>query len=194
MLERKRGSAITLILPIVLAFACACTAEAQSISALSVTSGPVGTPVTITGTGFGATQGSSIVTFSGVVAVATTWNDTSINVTVPTDAVTGPVLVTVGGTGSNSVNFTVTPHITALSLTTGPTGMGFVITGTTFGSPQGSSSVMIGSVALTVISWTDSAITVALPPTAVTGEVTITVDSQPSNGMAFSVVPPFGCS
>ncbi len=47
------------------------TAAAPSISSLSPTSGAVGTAVTITGTNFGATQGTSTVTFNGTAATPT---------------------------------------------------------------------------------------------------------------------------
>ena len=41
------------------------------ISGLSAASGPVGTSLTITGSKFGATQGSSVVTFNGTAASPT---------------------------------------------------------------------------------------------------------------------------
>jgi IPT/TIG domain len=78
-----------------------------TITSLSTTSGPTGTPVTITGTNFGTTQGTSTVTFNGTVASASSWSATSIAVTVPTGATSGNVVVTVGGVASNGVSFTV---------------------------------------------------------------------------------------
>ena len=85
-------------------------ANAQTISSLSPASGPVGVLVTITGTGFGSTQGSSTVSFDGTAAspCGTCWSATSISVLVPTGATTGNVVVTVGGVASNGVGFTVT--------------------------------------------------------------------------------------
>ena len=82
---------------------------APSITSLSPTSGTAGTTVTITGTSFGATQGSSTVTFSGTNAgTATTWSDTSIVIAVPhASAGAGNVVVTVGGLASNGSAFTV---------------------------------------------------------------------------------------
>jgi hypothetical protein len=79
-----------------------------SLTSLSPTSGPSGTAVTITGTGFGSTRGSSTVTFNGTAATSfPTWNATTISTTVPSGATTGPVVVTVGGVPSNRVNFAV---------------------------------------------------------------------------------------
>ncbi|MBI4490136.1 MAG: IPT/TIG domain-containing protein [Deltaproteobacteria bacterium] len=77
------------------------------INNLSPTSGPVGTSVTISGSNFGSTQGSSTVTFNGTSATPTSWSATSIVVPVPTGATTGPVVVNVGGVASNGVTFTV---------------------------------------------------------------------------------------
>ena len=53
--------------------------------------------MTITGTNFGATKGTSTVTFNGTTATPTTWSATSIVVPVPAGATTGNVVVTVGG-------------------------------------------------------------------------------------------------
>ena len=78
-----------------------------SISVLSPTSGPVGTTVTITGTNFGSTQGTSSVTFNGTLGVPASWSATSIVVPVPSGATTGNVEVVVGGVASNGMSFTV---------------------------------------------------------------------------------------
>lgn len=86
-----------------------------TISNISPMSGAVGTSVTISGSGFGSSQGSSTVTFDGVAATPTSWSDTSIVASVPAGANTGPVVVTVGGTASNGVTFTVAPSVSGLS-------------------------------------------------------------------------------
>ena len=58
------------------------------ISSVSPASGPEGTTVTVSGTGFGAVQGTSTVEFNGTAATPTNWSDTSITVTVPMGATT----------------------------------------------------------------------------------------------------------
>ncbi|HXZ42870.1 MAG TPA: IPT/TIG domain-containing protein [Terriglobales bacterium] len=78
-----------------------------SITSLSPTSGVVGTLVTVSGTNFGATQGTSMVTFNGTVGAPVSWSATSIQVPVPSGATTGNVVVTVGGVPSSGVAFTV---------------------------------------------------------------------------------------
>jgi hypothetical protein len=82
---------------------------APTITSLSPNSGAAGSSVTISGTHFGASQGSSTVNFGGSLAVVSSWSDTSIAVKVPSLAA-GPVNVTVsvGGASSNPASFTVT--------------------------------------------------------------------------------------
>ncbi len=61
----------------------------------------------ITGTGFGATQGTSKVTFNGSVAQVSSWSATSITAIVPPNATSGLVIVTVGGAQTNGLSFKV---------------------------------------------------------------------------------------
>src|SRR5258708_24104807 len=90
-------------------------ATPPSITSLSPASGAVGATVTIAGSGFGSTQGTSTVTFNGTVATPAPsgWSASSITVPVPTGATTGNVIVTVSGKASNGQSFTVlgTPSI-----------------------------------------------------------------------------------
>ncbi|HVH28123.1 MAG TPA: IPT/TIG domain-containing protein [Vicinamibacterales bacterium] len=79
---------------------------APVITALSPTSGTPAQAITIDGTSFGATQGTTTVTFNGTGATATSWSNTRIGVTVPAGATTGPVVVTRAGLSSNGVTFT----------------------------------------------------------------------------------------
>lgn len=79
-----------------------------SISYLSSYSGLVSSAVMISGNNFGGSQGTSTVTFNGTPAPVTSWSSTSIWVTVPNGATSGNVVVTVGGSASNGMGFTVT--------------------------------------------------------------------------------------
>src|SRR6266511_556848 len=51
---------------------------APAISSLSTTSGPVGTSVTVNGSNFGVTQGTSTVTFNETVGTTSSWRARSI--------------------------------------------------------------------------------------------------------------------
>jgi len=165
-----------------------------TITSLSTTSGPVGTGVTITGTNFGATQGTSTVTFNGTIATVTSWSATSLVTTVPTGATSGNVVVTVGGVASNGVSFTVgsgggTLNISSLSPTSGVVGTSVTIMGTGFGATQGSDTVTFNGTTAIPSDWTSASIVVLVPTGATTGSVIVTVGGAASNGAAFSVTP-----
>ena len=162
------------------------------ISGLNPDSGPAGTTVEITGANFGASQGTSTVEFNGAGATPSNWSDTSITVAVPGNATTGPVVVTVDGTASNAVTFSVKPVVGGLSRVSGPEGATVVITGTGFGASQGTSSVTFNGAGTTPTSWSDTSITVTVPANAATGDVVVTVDGTVSDGVSFTVTPAIG--
>ncbi len=160
-----------------------------SVTSVSPSSGPVGTSVTVTGTNFDATQGTSTVTFNGIAATATGWSPTSIVATVPSSATSGSVVVSVDGTASSGISFAVAPGITSLSPSSGAVGTSITISGTSFGSSQGTSSVTFNGTAATPTSWGASSITVPVPNGATTGNVAVTVSGVASNGVSFTVLP-----
>ena len=162
------------------------------ISGLNPDSGPAGTTVEITGANFGASQGTSTVTFNGAGATPANWSDTSITVTVPTNATTGNVVVTVDGTASNGMTFTVKPVVGGLSRVSGPEGATVVITGTGFGPSQGTSTVTFNRAGATPTNWSDTSITVTVPAGAATGSVVVTVGGTVSDGVTFTVTPAIG--
>jgi hypothetical protein len=85
---------------------------APVITSLSATTGPIGSQVVITGTGFGATQGNSGVMLNGVQVSINSWSATSISITIPAGATSGPLAVSVAPSmnNSNPVTFTVTAN------------------------------------------------------------------------------------
>jgi RHS repeat-associated protein len=170
----------------------AAQAAAPTISSLSITTGAVGAPVTITGSNFGTSQGSSTVKFNGTTATPTSWGASSIVVTVPTGATTGNVVVTVSNKASNGVSFTVVPppSITSLSISTGAVGAAVTITGTNFGASQGTGTVQFNGTAASVTSWSATSIAVTVPSGATTGNVVVNASGVASNGVNFTVVPP----
>jgi IPT/TIG domain len=152
----------------------------------------VGTSVTITGMGFGATQGGSTVTFNGTTASPTSWSATSITTLVPVGATTGNVVVSVGEQTSNGYAFTVsggssTPSITSIELNPAAVGTSVTITGTNFGATQGGSTVTFNETTASPTSWSATSITTLVPVGATTGNVIVTVGGQASNEYAFEV-------
>jgi hypothetical protein len=161
------------------------------ITNLSPSSGAVGAAVTIAGTNFGATQGTSSVTFNGMAATPTSWSATSLVVTVPAGATTGNVVVTVNDLPSAGAAFTVlpTPSITGLSPSSAAVGAPVTITGANFGATQGTSAVTFNGTAATPTGWSAASIAVSVPAGATTGNVVVTASGVSSAGAAFTVVP-----
>ena len=169
-----------------------------SITSLNPTSGVAGTPVTITGAYFGATQGYSTVTFNGTSATPTSWSATTIVAPVPTGAATGNVVVTVGGKASNGMTFTVTaattPSIVSLNPTSGPVGTAVTIAGANFGATQGASTVTFNGTTATPTSWNATTVVVPVPTGSTTGNVVVKVGGVASNGLSFTASSGTGSS
>jgi hypothetical protein len=80
--------------------------QPPTITSISPTSGPAGTLVTINGSNFGATQGSSFVSFGTTQASINSWSDTQIIAVAPSGlSGTVPVTVTTTAGTSNGINF-----------------------------------------------------------------------------------------
>jgi hypothetical protein len=92
-----------------------------------------------------------------------------------------------GGTSSS-------PTITSLSRTSGDVGVSVMITGTNFGSTQGSSTVTFNGTTASPTSWSATSITTMVPTGATTGNVVVTVAGAFSNGVNFTVTASGGWS
>ncbi len=80
------------------------------------------------------------------------------------------------------------PTIAGLSPASALVGASVTITGTNFGSPQGTSTVTFnGTSATTINSWSATSIAATVPAGAITGNVVVTVSGVASNGSAFTV-------
>lgn len=178
---------------IILLLAARAWSQAPAITSLAPATGPVGIAVTITGSGFGATKGSSSVKFAGIAAKTPTWSDTSISATVPANTPTGlvNVKVLVNGVGSNEVPFTVlpTPVISGLSSNAAAAGDSITIAGTNFGAAQGSSTLTFNGTAAVPSMWSATSLVAKVPQGASTGHIVVTVNGISSAGTAFIVLP-----
>ena len=164
--------------------------EAPWIGEVSPDTGDVGTNVTISGTNFGLSQGTSRLEFNGTEATPRFWRETQIEALVPAGATTGDVVVTVGGQASNGVAFTVSqpvPTIVRLEPDTGEAGTEVRIRGRNFGAVQGTSSVTFNGTPATPFGWSDTTVEVEVPAAATSGPVVVTVGGVESNGVAFAV-------
>ena len=163
-----------------------------AVSSISPTSGIVGTQITINGAGFQVPQGSSTVSFNGNIGTVVSWSDAQIVATVPASALTGPVLVTVNGVGSNSnVLFTMpNPVIASLSPSSGAVSTQIHLNGSGFGTTQGSSTVSFyPSANASIVSWSDAQIVATVPAAAITGIVKVNVGGITSTSNVDFTVP-----
>ena len=103
-------------------------------------------------------------------------------------AVSGNVQVLQGGVMSNAVSFNVNlPHTTSVSPTSGGAGTSVTITGTGFGSLQGSGTVWLGSQSATAVSWSDTQVVAVVAYGALTGIARVQQNSVWSNAVGFTV-------
>ncbi|HUI75386.1 MAG TPA: kelch repeat-containing protein [Candidatus Acidoferrum sp.] len=164
------------------------TVITATISSISPTSGVPGTQVTISGSGFGAVQGSGNIWLGSVVAIASSWSDGQIVATVGSGAISGSAQVLQNGVWSNSVPFMINiPHITGISPNSGSAGTVVTINGSGFGALQGSGTVWIGSTFGIVTSWNDSQVTATVDSTTLSGIVKIQQNGTWSNAITFTV-------
>ena len=170
------------------------TSGSVIVGSVAPSAGPIGTQVTVNGSGFGATQGTSTISFNNTAATSiSSWTDTQIVATIPAGATTGAVKVVNGGVSSNtSVNFTIgAVVVSSIAPTSGPGGTQIQINGSGFAATQGSSWVGIGQYSATVVSWSNTQIVAKAPAVAMTGAMKVTVGSVASNAdQNFTVLAP----
>ena len=161
-----------------------------TITSLSPTSGAAGLQVTINGTGFGATRGTSTVTFNGTLTgTPATWSSTQIKVNVPAGATAGNVVVHAAGVHSNGSPFTVlgTLAITSLSAPSGVVDDVITVTGTNFGATQGTSTIKFNGTTAAPTSWSNTSIVTPVPEGATSGNIVVAVNGVNSAGASFVV-------
>jgi endoglucanase len=170
------------------------------ISSLSPTSGAVGSTVTINGTNFGSTQGTSAVRFNTTAASVTSWSNTQIVATVPNIAA-GAVTVTVAvnGVGSNGASYTVgttpTPNFsltaapTSLSVARGASGTVNVTVTRTGGFTGAVTLSATGLPAGVTATFNNTVLTLSASATATLGNATVTINgNNPSVGTRSTTV------
>ncbi len=160
------------------------------VTGINPSSGKVGISVTISGSNFGNNIADNKVSFNGENATILSANTSEIVATVPDNATTGPVVVTVGGLSGVGPTFTVeatAPQITSLTPNSGQVGSVVKINGTNFGATPGSNAVTFNGTSATVSSASVTDLVVNVPAGASSGLVVVTVGGLASNGVNFTV-------
>jgi len=166
-----------------------------TIAGFVPTSGPTGTVVAITGTGFGATAAGNIVTFNGVAATVVAATVTALTVAVPTGATTGKVVITAAGnTATSAQDFLVAapglPTITGFTPAAGPPGTAVTVTGTNFNATPGATTVKLNQNAATAASVTTTQLAFAVPAATGSGRIRVATSAGSAVSAADFVVPP----
>lgn len=152
----------------------------------TVTPSPIGggQTLTINGSNFGAS--GAIVYINGVTCtdVVHVIANTRITATCPIGSGIGvPVVVSAGSQNSApKITSYAAPSVMGIVPAHGPTSGAFpaIVGGSNFGSTQG--SVLIGNVAATVLSWTNTSVSIAIPPGVGADQIVrVTVQGQVSN-------------
>lgn len=163
-------------------------APPPTLAGFSPDLGPVGTKITILGSGFVGTVG---VSFNGTPAITVTKvSATQLTATLPAGATTGPIsVITAGGLATSTSNFTVPPPpaIATLSPASGAVGMVISITGSNL---TGAISVAFNNVSVGFSVVSDTEITTSVPAGATTGRIVIlTPGGKATSPGNFTVVP-----
>jgi hypothetical protein len=177
------------------------TVTALSFTGPSPASGPVATSITLSGPGFGAYNGSTTrALFAGTTMAISVWNDATITASVPT-AAPGPQAVWIerqsgNGVESSATNYftVVAPAVASVLPSSGPIGISITLSGSGFGTYNGSNTLLLLAGATCPISvWNNTTITATVPGalSASTGAVSVVVERIASGGISFSTAATF---
>lgn len=156
-----------------------------TITGISPTEGVRGTNVTIKGTGFSTTSSENTVLFNGVVATVSSASATELIVSVPPGAGTGKVKVTTDGQSVDGPEFKYLFSIANINPTEGPHDTDVTITGVGFSNIATENAVKFNGVVATVLSATPTELKVKVPKGAGTGNVSVTVGKDITQGPQF---------
>ena len=171
------------------------TSATLAIFQFTPSSGPVGTSVTIYGTGFSATPSSNTVQFNGTTATVLTASTTVLTTTVPSGATTGTLSVTVAGTmATSAAAFTVgtgaAPTLSSFSPAVASYGATVTLTGTNYDTTLINNRVAFAAAIGAVATATTTTLTVPVPGSAQTGPIAVsTTQGKATSTQEFYVAP-----
>ncbi|MEO5978966.1 MAG: IPT/TIG domain-containing protein, partial [Chryseolinea sp.] len=169
--------------------------ETPIVDRISPMEGKPGTVVTIYGKYFDTNATNNIVRFGGKIGtVIPPAKDSVLTVTVPADAVTGLLTVTISGIVGVGPQFVVLPSntpvhsITGITPNNGQAGTVVTITGVNFDPTPTNNIVQFNGLAAEVISASATTLTVVAPIQGTTGLVSVTINNLTANGSIFTYV------
>ena len=166
-----------------------------SIIDFTPNSGQIGSEVTISGSGFGATPNQNTVKFNGTTAIVSLASSSQLTTQVPVGATTGPISVTTpNGMATSSASFAVSdatePTISSIAPTIAPVGTPVTITGSHFEVAPSNDKVAFNTRPATVTSATSSNIVTSVGSNATSGKVSVvTPYGKAVSTQDFYVVP-----
>ncbi len=167
------------------------------ITGLSAYMGVPGEKIAVTGLGFGAARGESLIKFNQKYASdldIESWSDALILVKVPSGSMPGPLTVIINQISSDGVNFDAS-HIVSITPAAGTAQTMVTIAGSGFGSSQGANKLKFGDIdASDIISWSNSKIVARVPLNAPRGEVFVEINGLRTNGVSFGLTSIFSIS
>ena len=166
-----------------------------SIVSFSPAKGPIGTQVTIFGTGFSAIIAQNTVTFNGTTATISSATTTQLVVTVPSGATTGTIGVTApAGSATSAGTFTVAsvaaPTITSFTPSLGIAGTAVSVTGTNFDTTPANNRVKVNATLAAVASVTTTTLGTTIPTLTGSGPITIATPLGTAVSATDLFVPP----
>jgi RHS repeat-associated protein len=171
------------------------SATATSVIEFDPDSGPVGSSVTIYGTGFSSTASQNSVSFNGVAATITSASATKLVVTVPAGATTGPISVTTpAGSATSASSFTVAaskqPSISGFSPTIGTPGTSVTINGSNFDPRVVNDVVTFNGLRADLASASATTISATVPSFATSGRIGVATPDGSGVSTGDFFVPP----
>ena len=170
----------------------------SSMSIINVTpdQGPVGTAVTISGTGFSLTPSQNTVTFNGTAAAVTSATLTQLKVSVPAGATTGLLAVTApAGSATSATPFTVTassgaPAIASFTPSVGQAGTSVTVTGTNFETVPTNNRLTFNLGRAVVGTATATSLGATVPGLGTSGRLTVVTPGGTAQSAQDFFVPP----
>jgi Tol biopolymer transport system component len=161
------------------------------ITGIQPASGPPGTVVTISGSGFSSQSSGNQVAFNGAAATVTDASQSELVATVPDGATTGAVSVTVGSNTATGPTFTVeasAPGISSVDPDSGTVGTEVTISGMNFSTTASENTINFNGTEAVVKSATKAELETEVPQGATDGPIKVTVNQKSVTGPDFDVI------